>query len=329
MLGVRALPILSTIPRSGTWFLRYAISFLRHLESGGRIDDRLTGRVVGDPAGPRFDFSRFKGGPLFAVKEILPAEHLFIGHTVCPGFATLARRFAWWSQTSFHVRGYDYFHEGLNYRYTPVELAPYDYVAVQVAALERAAARGRSAPIALVYRNPLDQAASYFRYGQEHKDPAYNRFDGVPLATVPFRDYLLRAALPSYARQFVSFQTLAEMYPHQVRLFSYERLMADRVGTLGEILGHLAGGRRDWAFLEDAVFLSRRGNMRAIEEAIGHSLDGTRSGAGSHMRPAIAHRSESGHDHRLRDEAVAQLEGLGVDTGLFDWTVPAPAATAA
>ena len=87
MASMNDLPILSTIPRSGTWFLRYAVSFLCHLEGGGRIDDRLTGQIVGTPTGPRFDFERFKGGPLFRVRGSLPADHLFIGHTVCPGFA--------------------------------------------------------------------------------------------------------------------------------------------------------------------------------------------------------------------------------------------------
>ena len=86
---MNAVPILSTIPRSGTWFLRYAVSFLSHLDRGGRIDDRLTGRVVGNPSGTPFDFERFEGGPLFSVRGTLPSEHLFVGHTVCPGFADL------------------------------------------------------------------------------------------------------------------------------------------------------------------------------------------------------------------------------------------------
>src|SRR5262245_60926690 len=81
------LPMLATIPRSGTWFLRYAIAFLCHLERGGQVRDRLTRRIVGTPSGPDFDFTRFKGGPLFFVSGTFPADHLFIGHTVCPGFS--------------------------------------------------------------------------------------------------------------------------------------------------------------------------------------------------------------------------------------------------
>ena len=330
MLSAYQLPILSTIPRSGTWFLRYAISFLCHLQRGGRVEDRLTGRVVGEPTGPTFDFARFKGGPLFAVKDVLPAEHLFIGHTACPGFRPSEGRFAWWAKAAFHVPGYDYFHEGLNYRYTPVELAPYDYASVRQKALERAAARGRGAPIALVYRNPLDQAASYFRYGQEHRDPAYSQLENSPLIAVPFRDYLLRAALPSYAKQFVSFQALAEKFPNRVRLFPYERLMADRVAVLRDILTHLYGSARDWPFLDDAVWLARRANMKVIEKDLGRSLDGTRTGSGSHMRPTTARRPDSSlHDEPLQGEVVAILTSLGINTDLFEWTVAEPAAATA
>ena len=137
------LPVLSTVPRSGTWFLRYVFSFVCHLEQGGRLDDLLTGEVIGDPQGAAFDFDRFGGGPLFRVAGTLPADHLFIGHTVCPGFEDLARTTNWWNQTSFHVRGYDYLHDGWNYRYTPVELADYDYAPVKVPAMERAARKGR------------------------------------------------------------------------------------------------------------------------------------------------------------------------------------------
>lgn len=327
MFRASNLPILSTVPRSGTWFLRYAISFLCHLDRGGRIDDRLTGRVFGDGAGPAFDFQSFRGGPLFRVRGTLPDDHLFIGHTVCPGFA--ASDADWWRGTAFHVPGYDYFHEGMDYRYTPVDLAPYRYTPVHVPALERAARRGRSRPIVLVYRNPLDQAVSYFRYGQNHKDVAYNSLRGRPLTAVAFRDYLLESGLPSFAKQFISFQTLAERHPLQVLLMPYERLIADPVGVLAVVLDHLAGvaQRRPW--LADAVWLARSEHMKAIEAELGRSLDGTRIDRGSHISQVGGSRSDIHIDEQTRAEAVTFLERLGIDTGLFDWPLTRQAATTA
>lgn len=327
MFRVSSLPILSTVPRSGTWFLRYTISFLCHLDRGGRIDDRLTRRVFGDPSGPSFDFQSFRGGPLFRVNGTLADDHLFIGHTVCPGFT--GSDVAWWDATPFHVPGYDYFHEGMNYRYTPIDLAPYRYTPVRVRALERSARRGRARPIVLIYRNPLDQALSYFRYGQSHKDATYNSFHGRPLTAMAFRDYLLESALPSYAKQFISFQTLAERHPLQVRLIPYERLIADPVGVLAIVLDHLAGmaERRSW--LADAVWLARREHMKAIEAELGRSLDGTRIDRGSHISQVNPGRPDARFDERTRTEAVAFLDRLGIDTGLFDWPLTKQAATAA
>lgn len=327
MFSVYGLPILATVPRSGTWFLRYAISFLCHLDRGGCIDDRLTGRTFGDPLGPSFDFRSFRGGPLFHVRGTLPDDHLFIGHTVCPGFA--ASDVDWWGATPFHVPGYDYFHEGMNYRYTPIDLAAYRYTPVRVRALERSVRRGRGRPIVLVYRNPVDQAVSYFRYGQNHKETAYNSINGRPLATVALRDYLFESALPSYAKQFISFQALAERHPLQVRLVPYERLMADPVAVLAVVLDHLAGTALQRPWLADAVWLARAEHMKAIEKELGRSLDGTRIDRVSHISQVTPGRADSRLDDRTHAEAMSLLNRLGLDIGLFEWPLAKQTATAA
>jgi hypothetical protein len=323
-------PILSTVPRSGTWFLRYSIAFLSHLARGGQIEDRLTGRVHGAVTGPAFAFEHFRGGPLFHVRGILPVDNLFIGHAVCPGFADLGRNLGWWAEGCFHVRGYDYFHEGMNYRYTPVDLAPSRYTPVRVPAMERAARRGRGGRIALVYRNPIDQAASYYRYCQDHTDPAYCMIEGRPLDCVPFREYLFVYALPSYARQFISFQEMAARHPAHVKLLPYERMIVHPVEALAGLLDHFAGARRDWPWLSDAVWLARREHLKAIESELGRSLDGTRREGGSHIR-RDGTKAEGRGDLKLRREALAVLEDLGVQVDLFDWPVAAvpPVASAA
>jgi hypothetical protein len=77
----------SRVPELG--FLRYVVSYLSHLDNGGRVDDHVTGKVIGNKTGVPFDFERLKGGPLFRVRGSLPVKHLFIGHAVCPGFRSL------------------------------------------------------------------------------------------------------------------------------------------------------------------------------------------------------------------------------------------------
>ena len=328
MFRVFSLPILSTVPRSGTWFLRYAISFLCHLDRGGRIDDRLTGRTFGDPSGPSFDFQCFRGGPLFHVGGTLPDDHLFIGHTVCPGFA--ASDVDWWGSTPFHVPGYDYLHEGMNYRYTPIDLA-----AVPLHAGPRAGARTRPPVAAAAGRSSSSIAIRSTRRcrtsatAKTTRKRRTTRSNGRPLAAVALRDYLFESALPSYAKQFISFQALAERHPAQVRLVPYERLMAQPVEVLAGILDHLSGTPRERPALADAVWLARREHMKAIENELGRSLDGTRIDRGSHITQVTPGRADPRIDEQTRSEAMAFLDRRGLDIGLFEWPLTKEAATAA
>jgi hypothetical protein len=317
MRQAEKLPILSTIPRSGTWFLRYVFSFLGHLDRGGQIEDRLTREIFGRANGPPFDFRGFRGGPLFLARKMIPYDHLFVGHTSCPGFSDIEGDFAWWSRIAFHVPGYDYLHEGLKYDYTPVDLAKNRYTPVAVQALERAASTGRSAPMALVYRNPLAQAASYYAYCTAHTNPAYNTLKGRPLAEVPFRDYLFNCALPSYAKQFFSFQAMAERHPGLVRLVPYEHVVARPMEMLTGLLDHFSGTRRtDRRHLPYAIRLARPEHLKAVEAELGRSLDGTRAGNGSHMRQR---RFEEQIDNGIRDETIEWLQAIDIDTARIAW----------
>jgi hypothetical protein len=247
----------------------------------------------------------------------MPSDLLFIGHTVCPGFSDIAAEFAWWPRTDFHVPGYDYLHEGFNYRYTPVELADDDYTPISVKAVERASWARRGQRMALVYRNPLDQASSYFRYCQGHVNPAYSSFKGKPLTAVPFHTYLFESALPSYAKQFLSFQAMARRRPQSVKLVPYEHLMERPEEILASLLDHLSERTgSDWPNLHSAVRLARSEHLRAIEVELGRSLDGTRMGRRSHMRRAI---SRGDYNEAMRDEAIDRLQSMGIDTGLIVW----------
>ena len=266
---------------------------------------------------------------MFLSRGTLPSEHLFVGHTVCPGFAgllespELAVSLDWWTGTRFHAQGYDYLHEGHNYRYTPVDLAPYEYAPLSVEDHERKASRGRGQPIALVYRDPVDQAMSFHAYAQRHSHPVYMHHDRRSLREVPFRDYLFGGALRSYAKQFVSFQAMADRYPSLVRLVPYERLLNEPVAVLSGLLDHLAGEARYRPGLADAVALARREHLRAIERELGRSL--VMGQKGSHM----AQRPSRVVNEGLREEALDTLREMGVDIGLLARPFDRPAASPA
>ena len=311
------LPVLATVPRSGTWFLRYSISFLCHLAAGGSIDDRLTGKTVGARAGRPFDFEAFGGGPLFRVRDALRSEHLFIGHTVCPGFDRVAAEVPWWSATDFHVPGYDYFHDGLDYAWTPVDLGEQRYTAVCPRTLDRSPWVDAGQRIVLVYRDPLSQLDSFYHYSRTHAQAIYRTFEGRKLGEVPFETFLFAGGLASYAKQFMSYQTMAAHLPDQVRLVAYERLMAEPVEALADILSFLgAAADLDSRLLASAIELARPEHLKAIEHELGRSLDGTHSARHGHMRPSFA---RSAPNDAARRAAIDCLLAYGLDPKYFAW----------
>lgn len=311
---MKNLPVLATIPRSGTWFLRLVVSFLCCLDGGGAIVDRLTGELHGNPAGRRLELRELRGGPLFNVSTTMPVEHLFIGHAVCPGFSRIAHTVDWWERGTFHAPGFDYFRSGLSYGFTPVDFDTRGHLPLAVDAIEAAPWKDPDHRIALVYRNPIDQAESHHHYLTRHHEPGARLFRGRPLHEVAFRDYLFQGALPSYARQFISFQRMAEERPEQVRLVAYEHLIADPARQMSELLAHLGNSRRTWPLLPQALHLARKAHIGAIEQELGRSLDGDRPGD-SHLRGDGAARPADALGPGLRDEVLDYLASMGVDVG--------------
>jgi len=315
------LPILATVPRSGTWFIRYSISFYCHLKRGGRITDRVTGQSYGSPTGPPFDFEHFRGGPLFGMPSAFPAEHLFVGHTVCPGFSRLSDGTPWWSDTRFHAMGYDYLNEGMDYAFTPVEFGRGEYAPIVPSALEEAAWTEPRQRMVLVYREPVAQAESYLQFGRNHVDPERRQFEGRGLEEIGFAEYLFEAALPSYAKLFVTYQEMAERLPDRVRLVPYEHLLDKPGKTLAEMLGFLAGDRDlDCIELRLAVHLARQEHLQAIEREIKRSLDGTRRDFGSHIqRPIGKAGARRTADIALYAKTAQWLSARGIAPECFVW----------
>ncbi len=121
------------------------------------------------------------------------------------------------------------------------------------------------------------------------------------------RDYLFDSALPSYAKQFISYQALAERHPAQVRLVPYERLMADAGRGAGRASSTISRERRvNGRRSPTPVWLARPEHMKAIEKELGRSLDGTRIDRGSH----ISQVSPGRPDARIDDSNARRGDGV-------------------
>ena len=337
----KVVPFIASIPGSDVWFLRFTLSFLQHLEQGGHITDRLRDRVVGNPAGPAFNFDHLRGGPLLWAPRFIRSGHLFIGYASCPGFRKVAAKFPWWEATRYCAPGYDYFHEGMDYAQVPVDMAPHAYVSTSVSSIEAAAWTDKAQRAVLVYPDPVEQAAYYFNYARGDLRAAHNTLEGRRLADWPFRDYLLQHALPSYAKIFISYQAMASEVPGSVSLVAQRQLFDRPTETLAAMLSHLSGKKRDWPLLEDAIDLARKEHLAAVEAEIGRPLDRVRRRRKAPGRAAPEPAVPDFRDPALRREAFELLAGLGVDpayftpadddsgTGAVRSGIPGPAARAA
>jgi len=311
------VPIVAGIPGSDVWFVRFALAFLAHLNEGGQVTDRLSGQVVGSPSGRPFNFDHVRGGPLLWAPGLFGSRHLFIGHAVCPGFRKIAAQVPWWDGTEFCAPGFDYFHDGLDYAQVPVDLAPHAYVAVSVADMEAAAWTEPAQRAVLLYPDPVDQAAFYFKYCQTHSRPSHNKLDGRRLTDWPFRDYLFQYALPSYAKLFVSYQAMATARPGAVSIVSH-RLLIDRPAeTLATMLSHLTGKQRDWPMVDKAVDLARREHLAAVEAEVGRPWD--RANRRRKGRPGESYEEIMGEplDPSLHREALEFLASSGIELRYF------------
>lgn len=314
----KVVPIIASLPGSDVWFLRFALAFLAHLDQGGHVTDRLRNRVVGSPGGRPFNFDHLAGGPLLWAPNLIGSGHLFIGHTVCPGFGKIAERFPWWKDTPFCAPGYDYFHDGLDYRQVPVDMAPHAYVAVPANGLDAAAWTKPAQRAVLVYSDPVEQAAFYLMHCRDHRMPAYSMLEGRRLADWPFRDYLFGHALPSYAKVFISYQAMAAERPGTVSLVPHHRLAERPAETLAAMLSHLAAKPRQWPTIDDAVDLARREHRVAIEAEFGRPLDRARRRRNSQGPEVREELLRAPLDPGLHREALECLASLGIDLRYFE-----------
>jgi hypothetical protein len=313
---VRLLPIIACLPGEDVWSLRLAVAFLSHLRQGGHITDRLTGRLLGNQAGRPFNFDHLHGGPLFWVPGLVSSGHLFIGHTICPGFDRIASKFGWWADKPFCAPGYDYLHDKIDYGHVPVDLAPHAFASVSVKDVDAAAWTDPRQRTVLVHGDPIEQAVAYFAHFPSR--PARHRPD-ERIADRPFRDYLFQHALPSYAKTFVSYQAMARAVPGSVSIVARDTLLQQPVDTLSSILLHLTGDRPQPTLLAAAVDLVRREHVAALERELGGPLGGSRGRRNGGVPQSVV---EDARDPGLRHEALALLASLGVD--MTDLSAPSP-----
>ena len=239
-----------TMPRSGTWYHIYFFTFYNQMCQGYSAE-QIIARILNKsliPAQPIID-SAF-GPALFNVK-----------HSICPGFKSVveASKLQKWNQLEFYANG---FIEGLLFTES-------DLFSPQL---------NPDVRIVYVYRNPLDQAVSFFKHLQKHVDKSqcfYQDAQGNQVEMTTVSQYFRAVGLESYLKQYLTFKWTAEFFPEQIKLMTYEALTKDPSAHFQSVLAFLGDYSifdEHMAVFQNALKYSDKDAMKKLENKLGGAL---------------------------------------------------------
>ena len=232
------MPIISTIPRSGTnliyYFFKYLELFSSNLELIKKEDDEV--------------FSNFKTKTDF--KWV--GKSLIIGHGYCPGYELNISN-PWYAQWSQLPNSDNWFNaiSAYNLRDNP----HYDF------------AKNKNLKVVFVYRNPYDCLLSLYDHLQGHKN--------YDLTNKSFDSFVVEV-LPHYVKSYISFKEMKLEYEDNILLIKYENLIQDRKNYLKEICKFISFDvHENFIFAFDKAYeYTDIHKMKLLEKFIGQTLAG-------------------------------------------------------
>ena len=191
------MPIICTIPRSGTnliyYFFRYLELFSLDLGLNSKSDEEI--------------FSNFKSKSDYK----LVGKSLIVGHGYCPGYESNISN-QWHAKWSELPNSDNWFNALSTYNFS--NNPQYNF------------ATNKNLKVVFVYRNPYDCLLSLYDHLQEHKN--YN------LANKSFDSFVVEV-LPHYIKSYVSFREMKAKYEENILLIKYENLIKERENYLRKI----------------------------------------------------------------------------------------------
>ncbi|MBL4838944.1 MAG: sulfotransferase domain-containing protein [Kordiimonadaceae bacterium] len=301
------MSLISTIPRSGTWSHHYFWSVYDALAAG---------------------LSGYDPFPNFYVPKSLNTDIFGVTHFFCPGWQeVLPDQLVSKLQNSLFpgLRGVDWASPELEKRFGDVA-KPH---------------RNPNCRIVLVYRNPLDQLASYFRQvwnAQSKKEVGLNASDRL----LPFlvkadesrvyfdtmKDFLRGGALNSYCIFLKIYLEMAKKLPGQIHLEPYERIVDNRelgFKTIHDFFDLSKTFNPDT--FGKALKLTEKESLSNFERSLGHSInyeerihaDRPKNEITKHIYSTGREEWRHVFDRKDIDYTIEILDSYGIDAALFQF----------
>ena len=250
--------LISTMPRSGTWYIRYFFHFYHHLllgQSNIHVDIKN-------------DHSET---PVFVRDNTIGLDAMSILHVICPGFSCYQGKYRkFWDELTFPDMGYDQSQRFVGYIRRGKFRVPVDRLFNPTL--------NENVRIAYFYRNPLDQAVSTFNHIQNHKTQGHRYYidhQGNMTLMSNVSEFIHHVGLEAYIKQFLTFKIMKDLYSDNILLLKYENLIRNPKPTFLSVLTHFGHDVEDSNHLkkvEMALLLSSKKSLKKIENRIGHSL---------------------------------------------------------
>jgi hypothetical protein len=236
--------LLTTMPKSGSWYNSYFIYF---------YDQLLRGSTNVAAELPK-EYTK-----IINLRDTIGLDAFFmIGHCVCPGsYQHLGKFKQAWDELCFYAGGFNGATDIIK-----------DHIHLFDPSLNK------NVRIAYYYRNPLDQAVSFFRHIQNHKDQLHRyrkNLQGNMVLMTSVKEYLHHVGLEAYIKQFLTWKIMKQIYPDNILLTKYETLVRNPTCTFTKVLEHFGHDISEPTHKEkiaQAIALSSKDSMQKIENFI-------------------------------------------------------------
>ena len=255
--------VIATLTRSGTWYCRCFFFAFHKLLKGDEFDSTELVREF------------YAQKRRFHVKETLGLDKFLIYHATCPGF----KEHYWgslrpaWEKLEFYGEGRVHDNGDLVMQKGKRKKVYDPYY-------------NRNAKFVYIYRNPFDSAVSFMKSLENYKNPQlmYKKDStGNKLSFENARDYLYSAGLPAFIKQIFTFTAMRKMFPQNIVMIPYERLIREPEKVFTSFLehfGYIVSADSERVKILKAIELASQENLKQAERNLGMNLANDRAQPG-------------------------------------------------